>query len=71
MPLIRKQKAKEKLSRQSDVLSDLENLDDMLASYQRDNREVQDIASETEIDLESNRRDESSNHERLQVLFKY
>ena len=34
----------------------------MLGSYQRDNSEVQDRASENEVDLESNRREESSNH---------
>ena len=61
MPSTRKQKAKEKRSRQSDVLSDIENLDVMLGSYQRDNSEVQD-RSENEIDLESNRRKDSSNH---------
>ena len=46
MPSTRKQKAKEKLSRHSDVLSDIENLDVMLGNYQRDNSEVQDRASE-------------------------
>ena len=50
MPSTRKQKAKEKRSRQSDVLSDIENLDVMLGSYQRNNSEVQDRASENEID---------------------
>ena len=34
MPSTRKQKAKEKRSRQSDVLSDIENLDVMLGNYQ-------------------------------------
>ena len=62
MPSTRKQKAKEKRSRQSDVLSDIENLDVMLGSYQRDSSEVRDRASENEIELESNRREESSNH---------
>ena len=62
MPSTRKQKAKEKRSRQSDVISDIENLDVMLGSYQRDNCDVQDRTSENEMDLESNRREESSNH---------
>ena len=57
-----KQKAKEKRSRQSDAMSDIENLDVMLGSYQRDDSDVQDRASENEMDLESNRREESSNH---------
>ena len=33
MPSTRKQKAKEKRSRQSDVMSDIENLDVMLGNY--------------------------------------
>ena len=41
MPSTRKQKAKEKRSRQSDVISDNENLDVMLGSYQRENSESQ------------------------------
>ena len=62
MPSTRKQKAKEKGSRQSDALSGIENLDVMLRSYQRDNSEMQDRTSENEIDLESNRRKDCSNH---------
>ena len=62
MPSTRKQKAKEKRSRQSDVMLDIENLDVMLGSFQRDNSEVQDRASENEMDLGSNRREESLNH---------
>ena len=62
MPSTRKQKANENRFRQSDVMSDIENLVVMLGSYQRDNSEVQDRASENEMDLESNRRKESSNH---------
>ena len=49
MPSTRKQKAKEKRSRQSDVMSDIENFD-MLGSYQRDNCEVQERNSENEMD---------------------
>ena len=37
MPSTRKQKAKERRSRQSDIMSDIENLDVTLGSYQRDN----------------------------------
>ena len=61
MPSTRKQKAKEKRSRQSDVMSDFENLDVMLGSYRRDNSEMQDRTSENEIGSESNRREGSSN----------
>ena len=65
MPSTRKQKAKEKRSRQSDVMSDIENLDVMLESYQRDNSEIQDRTSENEIDSESNRQGGSSNHMKI------
>ena len=51
MPSTRKQKAKEKRSRQFDVMSDIGNLYVMLGSYQRDNSEVQDRASGNEMDL--------------------
>ena len=64
MPSTRMQKAKEKRSRQSDVMSvmsDIESLDVMLGSYQRDNSEAQDRTSDNETDLESNRRENSSN----------
>ena len=61
MPSTRKQKAKEKRSRQSDVMSDIDSLDVMLGSYQSDNSEMQDSTSENEIDSESIRREGSSN----------
>ena len=38
----KKQKAKEKRSHQSDVMSDIESLDVMSGSYRRNNNEVQD-----------------------------
>ena len=62
MPSTRKQKAKEKGYCQSDALSGIENLDVMLRSYQGDDSEMQERPSENEIDLESNRREDSSNH---------
>ena len=49
MPSTRKQKAKEKRWRQSDVMSDIENLNVMLGTYQRDNSEIQERTSENEI----------------------
>ena len=61
MPSTRKQKTKEKRSCQSDVMSDIESLEVMLGSYQRDNREVQERTSENEMNLESKRREESLN----------
>ena len=57
----RKQKAKEKRSKQSDVMSDIENLDVMLGSYQRDNSETQNGNNENEIDQRSDRREEGLN----------
>ena len=58
MPSTRKQKAKEKRSRQSDVMSDIENLDVMLGNYQRENEENND---DGELDHRSIRRDEIPN----------
>ena len=41
MPSTRKQKAREKRSRQSDVMSDLENVDILLGSYSRNELDCQ------------------------------
>ena len=57
MPSTRKQKAKEKRSRQSDVISDIENLDVMLGSYQRENSEPRNEKDEKMSDPGSNRRE--------------
>ena len=54
MPSTRKQKAREKKSRQSDVMSDLENVDIMLGSYSRNELDCQLGEREAELDLESN-----------------
>ena len=54
MPSTRKQIAKEKRSRQSDVMSDLENLDIMLGNYSRNELDSQLGEIEIELDLESN-----------------
>ena len=60
MPSTRKQKAKERRSRQLDIMSDVENVDVMLGSYSRDD---ENNASEDgmNLDLESNRLQQSSN----------
>ena len=55
MPSTRKQKAKEKRSRQSDVMSDLENMDILLGNYPRKELEIQSNEREVEVDLGSNR----------------
>ena len=54
MPSTGKQKAKEKRSRQSDVMSDIVNFDVMLGIYQRDNSEAQNGNDEGEIDPRRN-----------------
>ena len=52
VPSTRKQKAKEKRSRQSDVMSDIENLDVMLGNYQENEQSREGNISDREIDLE-------------------
>ena len=49
----RKQKAREKRSRQSDVMSDLENMNVMLGNYQENQSDV-DPNENVEVDLRSN-----------------
>ena len=51
MPSTRKQKAKEKRSRQLDIMSDVENVDVMVGSYSR-NHEGND-QRENELNLDS------------------
>ena len=53
MASTRKQKAKEKRSRQSDVMSDLKNLNTMLGSYSR-NHSDDDLNGNVEMDSRSN-----------------
>ena len=54
MPSIRKQKAKEKRFGQSDLMTDLENVDIMLGNYTRNDLDSQLEERETEKNLESN-----------------
>ena len=60
MPSIRKQKAREKRSRQSDVLSDVENLDVMLGSHSRNELAEQKKNSEIDLDLETGRQQQGT-----------
>ena len=53
MPSTRKQKAREKRSRQSDVMSDLENMNVMLGNYP-DNQSDVDLNENVEVDSRSN-----------------
>ena len=61
MPSTRKQKAKEKRFRQSNVMPDKENLDVMLNSYHRKNSESQNGNDEKGIHQRSDRREEDLN----------
>ena len=63
MPSTRKQKAKEKRSRQSDVMSDIENLDVMLGNYANSDIIDQDTVDQIEIDPESSRRQQGFGQE--------
>ena len=53
MPSTRKQKAREKRSRQSDIMSDIENLDIMMGNYQESDQVRDENLSDTGLDLES------------------
>ena len=61
MPSTRKQKAKERRSRQLDIISDVENVDVMLGSYSRNNGEEDQSENELNLDSESNRPQRNSN----------
>ena len=61
MPSTRKQKAKERRSRQLDMLSDVENVDIMLGSYSRDDEENDISENGVNLDSGSNRPQQSSN----------
>ena len=61
MPSTRKQKAKERRSRQLDMLSDVENVDIMLGSYSRDDEKNNISVNEVNLDSGSSRPQQSSN----------
>ena len=61
MPFTRKQKAKERRSRQLDMLSDVENVDIMLGSYSREDEENNVSENEVNLDSGSSRPQQSSN----------
>ena len=61
MPSTRKQKAKERRSRQLDIMSDVENVDKMLGSYDRDDERAEQSESELNLDSGSNRLHQNSN----------
>ena len=60
MPLTRKQKAKEKRTRQSDVMSDIENLDVMFENYRENEIRDQGDFDDIDLDLESGRQQQST-----------
>ena len=55
MPSTRKHRAKERRSRQGDIMSDVENLDVMLGSCSRNELESNSEDRNVEVALESNR----------------
>ena len=61
MPSTRKQKAGEKRSRQSDVMSDLENLDVMLETYSRNGVDSQLGENVENLHRKSNERQTNTN----------
>ena len=61
MPSTRRQKAKERRSRQLDIMSDVENVDIMLGSYSRDDEENNISENEMNLDSVSSRPQHSSN----------
>ena len=60
-PSTRKPKAREKRSRQSDVMSDIENLNVMLGNYQEVDQVRDEDISNTDFDLESRRPQRETN----------
>ena len=61
MPSTRKQKAKERRSRQLDIMSDTENVDIMLGSYARDDERIEQSENEMNLDSGSNRPNQNPN----------
>ena len=61
MPSTRKQKAKERRSRQLDIMSDTENIDIMLGSYSRDDERNEQSENELNLDSGSNRPHQNPN----------
>ena len=61
MPSTRKQKAKERRLRQLDMMSDGENVDMMIGNYSRDEDRDEQSECELNLDLESDRPQQSSN----------
>ena len=61
MPSTRKQKAMEKRSRQSDMMSDMENLDVMLGSYSRNEIGSQNNGNVEDTDQRSSERQTNTN----------
>ena len=61
MPSTRKQKAKERRSRQLEMLSDVENVDIMLGSYSREDEDNNASENEANLDSGSSRPQQSSN----------
>ena len=61
MPSNRKQKAREKRSRQPDVMSDIENLNVILGNFQGNDQVRDGNDSDADFDLESRRQQGETN----------
>ena len=61
MPSTRKQRVKERRSRQMDMMSDVENVDIMLANYSRDDERNDHSENELNLDSGSSRPQQNSN----------
>ena len=61
MPSTKKQRAKERRSRQMDLMSDVENVDIMLGSYSRVDEENNGSENEANLDSGSSRPQQNSN----------
>ena len=73
MPSTRTQKAKERRSRQLDMMSDAENVDILLRNYSRDDQENNGYENEVNLDCGSSRPQQNSNviRRRLQIITQY
>ena len=61
MPSKRKQKAKQRRSRQLDIMSDVENVDVIMGNYSRNDEENDHSENEINLDSESSRPQRTSN----------
>ena len=73
MPSTRKQRAKERRSRQADIMSDVKNLDVMLGSYSSNElvSNSEDRNVKVDLGLDRSRQDVTQNVEDYRSVFKF